>query len=126
PDASMAFNGVLAGLVSVTAPCAFIGTGSAMIIGLIGGVLVVAGVLFFDRIRVDDPVGAITVHGICGVWGTVALGLFASGPWAGGEAQPGLGLLFGGGATQLVTQTIGTVAACGAAFAGSYALFSVL
>jgi Amt family ammonium transporter len=76
PEVSMSLNGALAGLVAITAPCANVTPTSAIIIGAIGGVLVVLSVLFFDRIRVDDPVGAISVHGVCGAWGTLAAGLF--------------------------------------------------
>jgi ammonium transporter, Amt family len=76
PDLTMILNGCLAGLVAITAPCAFVPVGSAALIGLIGGILVVLGVLFFDRIRVDDPVGALSVHLVNGIWGTLALGLF--------------------------------------------------
>ena len=123
PDASMAFNGVLAGLVAITAPCAFVGMGSAALIGLAGGVLVVLGVVAIERMGVDDPVGAISVHGLCGVWGTISLGLFASGPWAGGEGMPGLGFFFGGGLTQLTVQVMGTVVASATAFVLAYALF---
>lgn len=76
PDLSMILNGCLAGLVAVTAPCAFVSIASAAVIGLVAGVLVVFGVLFFDRMRIDDPVGALSVHLLNGVWGTLALGLF--------------------------------------------------
>ncbi len=76
PDLSMILNGCLAGLVAVTAPCAFVSVASAALIGLIGGVLVVLAVLFFDRVKVDDPVGALSVHLVNGIWGTLALGLF--------------------------------------------------
>jgi Amt family ammonium transporter len=122
----MTFNGVLAGLVAITAPCAWVSVTSAAVIGAIGGVLVVLAVVAIERAGVDDPVGAVSVHGVCGVWGTISLGLFAGPAWAGGEAQPGLGLLFGGGAGQLMIQTMGTVAASAAAFAATYALFMVL
>jgi ammonium transporter, Amt family len=126
PDISMSFNGVLAGLVAITAPCAFVGIGSAALIGAVGGGVVVFAVLAFDRIRVDDPVGAIAVHGVCGIWGTLALGLFASAPYAGGEGLPGLGLFFGGGVGQLAIQTVGVFAACATAFGLAYALFTLL
>ncbi|MEX2582024.1 MAG: ammonium transporter [Gemmatimonadota bacterium] len=126
PDISMTLNGVLAGLVSITAPCAFVGTGSAALIGLIGGTIVVGSIIWLERVGIDDPVGAIAVHGICGVWGTLSIGLFASAPFAGGEALPGLGLLFGGGVTQLYVQTIGAFAGAGAAFVAAFALFTVL
>jgi Amt family ammonium transporter len=76
PDLSMILNGCLAGLVAITAPCAFVTIGSGALIGLVGGVLVVLGVLAFDKLKVDDPVGAISVHLLNGVWGTLALGLF--------------------------------------------------
>jgi Amt family ammonium transporter len=76
PDATMALNGALAGLVGITAGCANVSPGSSVIIGLIAGAIVVFSVLLFDRIRIDDPVGAISVHGVCGAWGTLAAGLF--------------------------------------------------
>jgi Amt family ammonium transporter len=76
PDLSMILNGCLAGLVAITAPCAFVTIGSGAAIGLVGGVLVVLGVLLFDKLRVDDPVGALAVHLLNGIWGTLALGLF--------------------------------------------------
>ena len=76
PDATMALNGALAGLVGITAGCYNVTPGSAVIIGLLAGALVVFSVLFFDRIHIDDPVGAISVHGVCGAWGTLAAGLF--------------------------------------------------
>jgi Amt family ammonium transporter len=76
PDLSMILNGCLAGLVAVTAPCAFVSVASGAVIGLIGGVLVVLAVIMFDRIKLDDPVGALSVHLVNGIWGTLALGLF--------------------------------------------------
>jgi Amt family ammonium transporter len=79
PDGTMALNGALAGLVGITAGCANVTPGSAVTIGLIAGAIVVFSVLFFDRIRIDDPVGAISVHGVCGAWGTLAAGLFNAG-----------------------------------------------
>ncbi|MBS3735188.1 MAG: ammonium transporter [Phycisphaerae bacterium] len=108
PDLSMTMNGCLAGLVAITAPCAFVAPWSAIVIGLIGGVLVVFGALLLDRIRVDDPVGAVPVHGLNGVWGTLAVGLF--GQQAVGATETGLpsgGLLTGGGAGQLGVQLLG-------------------
>ena len=76
PEVSMSLNGALAGLVAITAGCANVTPLSSVIIGALAGILVVASVLFFDRIRIDDPVGAISVHGVCGAWGTLAAGLF--------------------------------------------------
>ena len=76
PDVGMSLNGALAGLVAITAPCANVTPTSAVIIGAIAGVIVVLSVLFFDKIKVDDPVGAVSVHGVCGAWGTLAAGIF--------------------------------------------------
>jgi Amt family ammonium transporter len=112
PDLSMILNGCLAGLVAITAPCAFVSVGSSLVIGLVAGVLVVFGVLMFDRLQLDDPVGALSVHLLNGVWGTLAIGLFADAA-AAPVAGPANGLFFGGGLTQLKAQVIGVVA-CGA------------
>lgn len=113
PDLSMIINGLLAGLVAVTAPCAFINLPSAAIIGTVGGILVVFAVGFFDKLRIDDPVGAIAVHLVNGVWGTIALGLFAVGPSTEANALystgPAAGLLFGGGIGQLWIQIVGSL-----------------
>ena len=76
PEVGMSLNGGLAGLVAITSPCASVTPTSAIIIGAIAGVVVVLSVLFFDKIQVDDPVGAISVHGVCGAWGTLAAGIF--------------------------------------------------
>jgi len=76
PEISMSLNGALAGLVAITAPCYNVTPTSAIIIGAVAGVLVVMSVLFFERLRIDDPVGAVSVHGVCGAWGTLAAGLF--------------------------------------------------
>jgi Amt family ammonium transporter len=76
PDLSMILNGCLAGLVAITAPCAFVTIASGALIGLIAGVIVVFAVLGFDRVKIDDPVGALSVHLVCGVFGTLALGMF--------------------------------------------------
>ena len=105
PDLGMTLNGCLAGLVAITAPCAFVSVESSLIIGLIAGVLVVLAVMAFDRLRVDDPVGAISVHLVNGVWGTLALGLFAQDQFT--PATTGNGLLFGGGAKLLAAQATG-------------------
>ncbi|BAZ40096.1 ammonium transporter [Calothrix sp. NIES-4101] len=114
PDLSMIINGILAGLVAVTASCAYITLNGAFAIGLIAGVIVVFSVTFFDRIGIDDPVGATSVHLVCGVFGTLAVGLWSVGPgvysWYGENLGPAKGLLAGGGINQLVTQVIGIVA----------------
>lgn len=110
PDLSMILNGCLAGLVAITAPCAWVSVESALIIGLIAGVLVVVAVLFFDRVKIDDPVGALSVHLVNGVWGTLAIGLFADAAVA-PVSGPANGLFFGGGFTQLWAQLVGVIAA---------------
>jgi len=106
PDLSMALNGILAGLVGITAGADAMGPGAAMIVGAIAGVIVVFSIVFFDKIKIDDPVGAISVHGICGIWGTVAVGIF-------------------GGAV-FMTQLIGTLAVSAAAFIFSIIVFGIL
>jgi len=107
PDFSMTVNGALAGLVAITAPCAFVSAAAAVVIGLVGGVLVVLGVIGFDRLRIDDPVGALSVHLVNGVWGTLAVGLFARSDLVGGGAD---GLFYGGGFALLGTQLLGVLA----------------
>jgi Amt family ammonium transporter len=114
PDLGMTLNGCLAGLVAITAPCAFVSAGVSILIGAIGGVLVVLGVLFFDRMKIDDPVGATSVHLLNGVFGTLCVGLFATpdriGRAGNAAAKPGL-FAEGGSADQLITQLIG-IGAC--------------
>ena len=100
PDLSMIINGILAGLVGITAGCAGVSYFGAVVIGLIAGVIVVFSVFFFDSIKVDDPVGAVSVHLVCGVWGTLAVGLF----------DQELGLFYGHGVAQLGNQILGIVA----------------
>ncbi|HEV2810398.1 MAG TPA: ammonium transporter [Acidimicrobiales bacterium] len=106
PDVAMTANGMLAGLVGITAGTAAVSNVGALVIGSLAGLLVVASVFFFDRIKVDDPVGAISVHGVCGAFGTIAVGLFATADTDFWQA----GLFYGGGTAQLVTQVIGVVA----------------
>jgi ammonium transporter, Amt family len=117
PDLSMIINGILAGLVGVTASCAYVTITSSFIIGLVAGVIVVFAVTFFDKIGIDDPVGATSVHLVCGVWGTLAVGLFAVGPgvysWYGETLGPAKGLFAGGGFGQLITQFIGVMSVGG-------------
>jgi Amt family ammonium transporter len=107
PDLSMILNGALAGLVAITAPCAFVSIPSSLIIGLIAGVLVVLSVLFFDKVKLDDPVGATSVHLVCGVFGTICVGLFAQDHFT--PNTTGNGLLFGGGAGLLMAQLAGII-----------------
>ena len=128
PDTSMTLNGSLAGLVAITAPCASVSPGSAIIIGAVAGVLVVLSVEFIDgTLKIDDPVGAISVHGVCGAFGTLAVGLFAQAKY--GEAS-GVGavngLFFGGGFSQLWTQLTGVVSVFVWAFFGALAVFYLI
>lgn len=113
PDLTMIINGLLAGLVSVTAGCAYVSSGSAVVIGLVGGVIAVFTTNFFNRIKIDDPVGAVPVHLVAGIWGTLAVGLFSVGPginpWHGPDSGPPLGLLLGGDFHQLGIQLAGII-----------------
>ncbi len=108
PDLGMTLNGCLAGLVAITAPCAFVNLGSALVIGAVAGVLVVVSVIFFDRARIDDPVGALSVHLVNGVFGTLAVGLFAQDKLTG--TATGSGLFYGGGLKLLGAQFAGVAA----------------
>jgi Amt family ammonium transporter len=122
PDLSMAMNGALAGLVAITAPCAFVDPWAAIVIGLVAGILVIFGVVVLDRLRIDDPVGAFPVHGVNGVWGTLSIGLF-------GQQALGLahdGLFYGGGLAQFGIQLLGVSAAAGFILLTMGALFSVI
>ncbi|MDD4179755.1 MAG: ammonium transporter, partial [Candidatus Margulisbacteria bacterium] len=107
PDLGMTINGCLAGLVAITAPCAYVSPVSSLIIGGIAGILVVLAVMMFDRIRIDDPVGALSVHLVNGVFGTLAVGLFAQDIFMPGTT--GNGLFFGGGFGLFLTQLTGAV-----------------
>ncbi|MDR2050471.1 MAG: ammonium transporter [Deltaproteobacteria bacterium] len=124
PEPSMSFNGVLAGLVGITAGCFEVSPCGAIIIGLSSGILVTFAVLFIDQtLKVDDPVGAISVHGVCGAWGTLMVGLFASPGYGDPET---LGLFYGGGAGLLGVQAIGVLAVGAWAFAGGLAVFKLV
>jgi len=107
PDLSMAMNGALAGLVAITAPCAYVEPWAAIVIGAVAGYIVVRGVELLDKLQIDDPVGAVPVHGMCGVWGTLCVGIF-------GRKALGLansGFIYSGNPMQLGIQVIGSVAA---------------
>jgi len=114
PDIGMTLNGCLAGLVAITAPCAFVTPNASIIIGLIAGVLVVLAVLGFDKLRIDDPVGATSVHLVNGVFGTLAVGLFAEPTRVAARclapANTWSGLFYGGGVSQLIGQFVGVAA----------------
>ena len=126
PDLSMSLNGGLAGLVAITAPCAFVSMGSAVVIGAIAGVLVVASVFFFDRVKLDDPVGALSVHLTNGIWGTLAVGLFANPSVSPAAAVAKPGLLMGGGVAQLMPQLIGIAAVAAFVFGSALIGWSIL
>jgi Amt family ammonium transporter len=121
-DIGMTLNGALAGLVSITAGTASVSPLSAVIIGGLGGILVLFAVEFIDKkLKIDDPVGAISVHGVCGAFGTLMVGLFAQ------EAFGGVnGLLFGGGIRLLIVQAIGVLAVFAWVFTTSFVLFKLI
>ncbi|MFQ5647337.1 MAG: ammonium transporter [bacterium] len=122
PDTSMTLNGVLAGLVAITAGCANVSPGSAIIIGFLAGMLVVGAVEFIDKkLKVDDPVGAVAVHGVNGAFGTLMVGLFAQAKYGGVD-----GLLFGGGTDQFIVQLIGVASVAAWASGTTFVLFKVL
>jgi Amt family ammonium transporter len=126
PDVAMACNGLLGGLVAITAPCAFVTPAAAGLIGVVGGLLVSWSVGALEgRLRIDDPVGAIAVHAVCGAWGALAVGLFADGSFGegwNGVPGPVRGLLFGD-ASQLGAQAIGVATNIVVVFALAYAFF---
>ncbi len=125
PDLSMILNGCLAGLVAITAPCAWVSVPSSLIIGLIAGFLVVVAVLFFDRLQLDDPVGALSVHLVNGVFGTLAVGLWAN-PDVAPVSGPPAGLFAGGGFGPFITQLIGVLAAGAYTFVISLVAFGII
>ncbi len=138
PDITMACNGMLAGLVAITAPCAFVGPASAFIIGVLAGLVVCLGVLFNDNVtKIDDPCGAISVHGYCGVLGAICLGLFADGTygvgWNGvgatsylGHAAQGVTGLFYGDSKQFVIQVLGALICAAWAFGATFVVFKAV
>ena len=129
PDPTMGANGMLAGLVAITAPCAFVNPMDSFIIGAIAGVLVCVGVTLLDKIHVDDPVGAVAVHGMNGLFGVLSVGLFADGTFGGGlngVTHNVVGLFHGGGFGQLGAQLIGCVTLLVWALGGSLIYFKVM
>ena len=129
PDLSMVINGLLGGLVTSTASCAYVSLISAHVIGIIAGCLVVISILSMDRIfHLDDPVGAISVHGVSGIWGALALGLFSAKEqiFYSNIAYPKPGLFFGGGAGQLILQIIGIACVVLWSFGVSFLIWNIL
>jgi Amt family ammonium transporter len=113
-DVGFTVNGFLAGLVAITCPCYWVSPTGSIILGGIAGVIVVWGVELLEYLRIDDPIGAVPVHGMCGIWGTLSLGLFAcakygaTGPTAPDNSAPLAGLFYGGGLTLLKAQIVGS------------------
>jgi Amt family ammonium transporter len=113
-DVSYTVNGFLAGLVAITCPCYWVSPAGSIALGAVAGFIVVGGVELLEYMRIDDPIGAVPVHGICGIWGTISLGLFASGqygatgPITADNSAPLTGLLYGGGTKVLMAQVIGS------------------
>ncbi len=122
PDLSMIVNGCLAGLVAITAGCAVVSPASAALIGLVAGVVVVLAVYAFDKIKIDDPVGALSVHLVNGIWGTIAVGLFAMPEYLDGTA----GVFYDGGTGLLVTQLVGIVSIGAVVFGLSIVLWAII
>ncbi len=122
-DCGIMINGILAGLVAITCPCYWVSPFGAICIGGLAGIIVIMGIDLIEWLRVDDPVGAVAVHGVCGIWGTISLGLFAcgnygfTGPTGPDNSKVVSGLLYGGGTDQLIKQIIGSATITGATFA---------
>jgi Amt family ammonium transporter len=137
PDPSMMVNGMLAGLVAITAPCAFVDPWAAVVIGAIAGVVVVESVFFFDKRGIDDPVGATSVHGVCGLWGVISVGIFSNGQYGAGwngvvrdefvkqYGSDGVRGILYGDASQLIMQLIDCGAVCVFGFLMGYAWFKL-
>jgi ammonium transporter, Amt family len=127
-DVSFTVNGFLAGLVAITCPCYWVSPTGAILLGGIAGFIVCWGVELLEYLRIDDPIGAVPVHGICGIWGTISLGLFAAGkygstgPIAADNSMPLAGLFYGGGTQLLTAQIIGSAIITSATFAVSMIL----
>ncbi|WP_309737869.1 ammonium transporter [Chamaesiphon sp. OTE_20_metabat_361] len=131
-DLSYTVNGFLAGLVSITCPCYWVNPTGSILIGAIGGAIVVWGIDLLEWLRIDDPIGAVPVHGFCGIWGTLALGFFATGefgatgPFAPDNSAPVQGLLYGGGMQVLTAQFIGSAIVTLSAFSLGMALMAAV
>jgi len=128
-DCGITVNGFLAGLVAITCPCYWVSPTGALILGAVAGVVCIYAVDLLEWLRIDDPVGAWPVHGACGIWGTLSLGLLAcgkygaSGPTGADDSSPVTGLFYGGGTQLLVAQLIGSASITAATFAVSMAMF---
>lgn len=131
-DLAFSINGMLAGLVAITCPCYWVSPLGAILLGFVAGFIVYAGVYLFEWFRIDDPVGAVSVHGLAGIWGTISLGFFASGqygatgPTGADNSAPVAGLFYGGGTAVLKAQLIGNLTIAVATFAVAYAMMWVI
>jgi Amt family ammonium transporter len=131
-DVSFTVNGFLAGLVGITCPCYWVSPFGSIVIGLVAGAIVVLGVELLESLRIDDPIGAVPVHGFCGIWGTLSLGLFAcgkygaTGPLAADNATPLTGLFYGGGVQVLAAQFVGSVIVTVATFVVAMVVMTLL
>ena len=126
PDLSMMLNGAIAALVAITAACAFVAPWAAILIGFVSGVIVVVGVLFVEKIGLDDPVGAVAAHGMSGLWGTLSLGFLTVPSLAKNLATGSGGLFYGGGLHQLGVQALGLAAVGGFTFSASFIVLWVM
>lgn len=126
PDISMMLNGAIGALVAITAACAFVAPWGAILIGFVAGLIVVFGVLFVERVGIDDPIGAVAAHGMSGVWGTLALGFLALPSQAKSLATGSAGLFYGGGFHQLGVQALGLVSVGAFTFGASFAILWAL
>jgi Amt family ammonium transporter len=128
----MSLNGFLGGLVAITAPCYWVSPAGALMIGAVAGIVVPLAVDLIEHLRIDDPIGAVAVHMMAGIWGTLSVGLFASGqfgvpgPDGADNTTPVTGLFYGGGTSQLVVQIIGSVSCIVAVSAVSFVIFKVI
>ena len=131
-DVSFTVNGFLAGLVAITCPCYWVSPTGSILLGGIAGVIVVFGAELLEWLRIDDPIGAVPVHGMCGIWGTLSLGLFAcgkygaTGPLAADNSAPLKGLFYGGGMTVLMAQAIGSLIVTVATFSVAFAVMKLV
>lgn len=122
PDIEYTLNGALAGLVAITAGCAVVSPASAVIIGAVGGLNMMTGMKILEYVKIDDPVGAVPVHGFAGVWGTLAVGLFAQAPYS----IEFTGLFFGGSISQLLIQALGIIVVLAWTTGSTYLVFKGL
>ena len=131
-DVSFTVNGFLAGLVAITCPCYWVTPTGSIALGAVAGVIVVVGVELLEYLRIDDPIGAVPVHGMCGIWGTISLGLFAAGQYgatgqfAPDNSMPLAGLFYGGGTQVLIAQVIGSAIITSATFLVSLVVMAAI